>query len=347
MTGDKDHFKADEPRKRPIDKLRESAGVMDVGDSSEGAVAGMVPTKKSLFIVKERAVYALQLADHVDPKRENIHVPNSMQLVAKSGSQSNEVSRTLLTAEALFTKSFFSSDEVREACLMASIATMKELLAVAQIADQFKADQEAAEQSYDAVPKSRALRLPAVTEVESRAKNFILKAESTLQSIVDIAGVFYREELAAKGWPDTLVVAVETRAGREANFTKFARALADFIKFMRNARHCIIHRDHTKWLELSDFRLTPQNTVEPPSIAIVHPDTPMSEVPLLTFMTDVVDKIGEGAEQLMAHLAGAHMEPPGKFPIIVNLVPEEQRRKDTQVRYGYFIRMGNEWVKLG
>ncbi|BCG94457.1 hypothetical protein [Mesorhizobium sp. 131-2-1] len=347
MTVDKVYSKADKRRKRPIDRLREGAGVMDVGDSSEGAVVGMVPTRKSLLIIKERAVYALQLADQVDPKRKNIHVPNSMQLVAKSGSQSNEVRRTLSTAEALFTKSFFPSDETREACLEASIATMKELLATAQIAAQFKTDQEAAEQSYEGVPKSRALRLPAVTEVESRAKNFILKAESTLQSIFDIARVFYVEELAKKGWPDNLVVAVEKRAGSDANFTKFARALADFIKLIRNARHCVIHQDETKWLELSDFRLTPQNTVNPPSIAIVHPHTPMNEVPLLAFMTDVVDKIGEGAEQLMAHLASAHMERVGKLPIVLNFVPEEQRRKDTQVRYGYFILMGDEWVKLG
>lgn len=347
MKRDEDHSKAEKHPKRPIDRLRESGGMMDVGDSSEGAIVEMVPTKKSLFIVKERAVYSVQLADQVDPQRENIHVPNSMKLIAKAGSQSDEVRRTLLTAAALFTKSFFPSDEIRQACLEASIATMKELLAVAQIAVQFKADQEAAEQSYDGLPKSRALRLPAVTEVESRAKNFILKAESTLQSIFNIARVFYPEDLAKNGWPDNLVVAVEKRTGIEANFTKFARALADFIKFIRNARHCVIHPDETKWLELSDFLLTPENTVSPPSIAIVHQHTPMKEVPLLEFMMDVVNKIGESAEQLMAHLASAHMEQLGKLSIIIDFVPEDQRREDTEVRFGYFIRVGDQWQKLG
>jgi hypothetical protein len=87
---------------RPIDRLRDSAFSMQIGAPEDGRVCTMVDMGSSLYAVKERAVYAVQLADEVDPKRTNIAVPNTQQRLLSMGARNPEVARIFLTAHTLF-----------------------------------------------------------------------------------------------------------------------------------------------------------------------------------------------------------------------------------------------------
>lgn len=49
--------------KRPIDRSRESALSMQIGTPEDGAVSVMIDMENALYVVKERAIYAVQLAD--------------------------------------------------------------------------------------------------------------------------------------------------------------------------------------------------------------------------------------------------------------------------------------------
>src|SRR5690242_10985188 len=85
-SGDKDSAQASGPRL--IDRIRNSAGMLKVGDDSDGAITGMISLTDVCYIVKERAIYSLKMADQIDPARENIAIPNSVQLVFSEGSES-------------------------------------------------------------------------------------------------------------------------------------------------------------------------------------------------------------------------------------------------------------------
>ncbi len=61
--------------RRLIDRLRDSAGSMQVGEPKDGRVSLMINMGSALYVVMEHAIYAVQLADQVDPERTNAPCP--------------------------------------------------------------------------------------------------------------------------------------------------------------------------------------------------------------------------------------------------------------------------------
>jgi len=88
--------------RRLIDRLRDSAGSMQVGEPKDGQVSLMINMGSALHVVMEHAIYAVQLADQVDPERTNAAVPNTQQRILSIGTRDPEVARIFLTAHAMF-----------------------------------------------------------------------------------------------------------------------------------------------------------------------------------------------------------------------------------------------------
>ena len=88
--------------KRPIDTVRESALSMQIGGPEDGAIAVMIDMGMALYVVKEHAIYAGQLADQVDPGRTNVAVPNTQQRLLSIGSHDPKAARIFLTTYTMF-----------------------------------------------------------------------------------------------------------------------------------------------------------------------------------------------------------------------------------------------------
>ena len=89
-------------KKRPIDRLRDGAGSMTIGTADDkSAITGTITFAEKLFIVKEKGLYQVQLADEFDPDRTTISIPNAQKVVLKHGSKSEFVCRTFLLASEL------------------------------------------------------------------------------------------------------------------------------------------------------------------------------------------------------------------------------------------------------
>jgi hypothetical protein len=84
--------------KRLIDRVRNSALSMQIGSQEDGGVSMMIDMGSALYVVKERAIYVIQLADHVDPERTNVSVPNTPQRILSMGSHDPMVKPILLCA---------------------------------------------------------------------------------------------------------------------------------------------------------------------------------------------------------------------------------------------------------
>ena len=55
--------------KRPIDRIRESGGRMDIGTpDDETPITGLLPIGDTLFVIKEKGIYEIRFADAVDPQ---------------------------------------------------------------------------------------------------------------------------------------------------------------------------------------------------------------------------------------------------------------------------------------
>lgn len=93
---------ANDAHKRPIDRVRDSAMSMKVGVPEDGAIKEMFGLKDRMLFILERAIYAMQLADEIDPNRSNISIPNTQQKLLGRGAEDPLVAKTLLTAHTLF-----------------------------------------------------------------------------------------------------------------------------------------------------------------------------------------------------------------------------------------------------
>jgi hypothetical protein len=75
---------------------------MEIGTPDDTtAVKLMIEIGGSLFVVKERGIYQVKLADEIDPGRSNANIPNVQQRVIPYGTSNDIVARTLLTAGQL------------------------------------------------------------------------------------------------------------------------------------------------------------------------------------------------------------------------------------------------------
>lgn len=333
-------------KKRPIDKLRESAGGMTVGDASEGAISGMMTIAERLYVIKERAIYLVAMADEIDPQRTRADIPNTQQLVLNSGSDSEIVRRILLTARELFREHRLFETIDWNAVLLNALEISKDVIAAQEVSDEFMKLKVAADATI-IPPQERAFRIPAIPGLEGRVKSFVQKTEHAVQGLYKTCALFYPEEMQKAGkWLDGFAAVVETRYGNQDEFTLFAKELANFGKLIRNARHCIEHPKSTQRLEIRDYQLTADRILEEPMIRVIHSDTPIERMPLGQFMQEIITQLLNGTELLLVYLAAKHTAAMGQFQVAVGEIPESQRGNDG-VRFGYLINIGGTLQRLG
>jgi hypothetical protein len=95
---------------RSIDRIRNSALSIKIGEVGDGRICTMIDMQRSLFSIHEHAINAVQLAEQIDSQRTSATVPNTHQEILSMGAQDPEVARTYLTAHALF-KSIHLGDQ--------------------------------------------------------------------------------------------------------------------------------------------------------------------------------------------------------------------------------------------
>jgi len=328
---------------RPIDRVRDSAGMLTVGNEADGALTGMIALSDVAFMVKERAIYKLLMADEIDPNRQNINIPNSVQLSLSAGSDSDLVARTLLTADVLFPTTYFAQ-ELRQQLVLITFEITKNLLSAQEITDALRARIDGLSQPVEV--KNRAATLPAAGSLEQRVNAFIQAAHSIIQFLYDLPRSFIK--IPPKGWPDSFTEALQSKFGHEHEFSHFARSTAPFIKFLRNARHCVEHRRDDQRIDARDFHLTKDGRLNRPTVAILHSATPLEATDLVEFMTSMLEQLVEVTEAMLAYVADAFRpESFTGFPLVIAEVPADQRSTGSRVRLAYATMIDGGWVRLG
>jgi hypothetical protein len=331
------------PEKRPIDRHRDSGKSMEVGTPEEGAITEMISLRNTLFIVKERAIYTVNLADQIDPARSNINIPDIQQKFASEGSDSDRVCRIFLTARELFNKSYLAREFDCECGLTFCVRLLQDVLAMHEATVSLREAQEKASQS---IKEGRgSLVLGAIPDAFVRAKSFIQKAEHATQTLYALCGFFFGKELEAKGkWFDGVSNLIKEKYGASDEFFTFAEKGARFCKFLRNARNCVEHENPNQRIIVNDYTLHASGDIRPPFIEIIHPETPEPAMPLFSFMEQMTQSVVNVTENFIAFLCAKHVQPITGFPVEVGLIPEEQR-SNKMVRYGYVVWMGNQLVR--
>jgi hypothetical protein len=334
--------------RRPIDRIRESALSMQVGTPEDGASSVMIDMDSALYVVKERAIYAIQMADQVDRERTNAAVPNTQQRLLSIGTHDPEVARIFLTAYTMFKSKHLGTGFPEREAWSHAFEYLRDIVAMTEIrAALVKAIKEAVAGSDKVVAKDRSITLPALGNAEERCDAFAQKIGHAIDTLKAVAHLFYPKELSIK-WIDSLTVVAAQKHGDDDPLTRFMKEKGDNLLFMRDLRNMIEHPKVNKYVKVSDFQLLPSLDLVAPSLDIVRPgQTPIAE-PLASFMAQVIEELVSIAEVFFALLCGANAESSSAFPLTVVEIPFSHRPTwNPHQRISYGIVVNGEVHPLG
>ena len=309
---------------------------MEIGSPTDkSAVTGMVKIGGSLHIVTGNAIHRIRLADEIDPGRTNPHVPNSQQKVLTQGSESLLVCKTLLTAKELFNASYLPSNVSTETAIDLAFECAKYLIAMDNLATAFRAEeQEARLRTEEPQIANRSLILPSTQNLEARFKDFVQKADHALQTLFQIAILFYRPTI--KGWFEGLSAEISRTSPADIQYCGFMNEAAVFCKNVRTTRNCVEHPKQNERVIVFDYSLTASNEISPPSIAVTHPKLNQPPIAIGDYMIQTTEHIAYIFEMMIAFMCSRHAQKLGSFSFQVTELPVDHR-SNKLVRFSYAL----------
>lgn len=336
------------PKGRAIDRVREGAGQMRVGDpGDESPITGFFTIGDDrLFILKGAAVYEILMADQIDPERQNIDIPNVQQRVLAIGTDDPIVGKTLQLAEVILSPGRLSPgvdiSQAKTMCLEAA----KHLAAMRSATLQIAASETAGLEAL-AVAKmeNRGLALPSVAGLRATVAAFIQSGDHCLQQLLGLVEVFYGAT-ARKAWFESFAVLTRNKYGADDHLAEICANSLPFLQFIRKTRNCIEHEKPSERLIVKDFRLDAKASALPPTVEVVHPHFAQPETRLTAFMEESTDYIASVFADLLAGMSSKHLVDQGAFKIAIG--PNEEPNKDQKyLPYRYYIKIQNDWAPLG
>jgi hypothetical protein len=330
---------------RPIDKVRNS-GLKITLPPDTGGITDMGEINGALHMIGGFAIYRVQLADEIDPQRANIAIPNTHQKVLSYGTEFPYVRQTLMTARRLFSNNVLGPAFDYKTGINLSFEALQDLAAMHDIYKDLRARfDKIAEDLKNLAVEQRSMTVPSMGDVRGETKAFLQKADHVAIGLFNIAKLFYGDEIGPR-WFASLHKLASEKYGDNDVFTRFLKAALPFLQFVRNARNAVEHPDQTKSVKVSDIALLPSGALNPPSIEVIHPETPQPPVPLLALMEHIADQLATAFEVMLAHLCGANVQPFAGMPLGV-VEYDKNQQKAFKCRYGYATRMGDQIVPFG
>jgi hypothetical protein len=335
------------PDRHSIDAIRNSALQMEVGTPDDpSAVKDMCVIRGSMHVIKGQGIYRIQLADNIDPKRTNTTIPNTQQRVLSYGTDCDFVRQTLMTAKRLFDAKFLGQSFNQSQAIDLTFDALKDIASMHTMRLEMDSNLQKIEASLGRLAmKNRSMSVPSVGEARGLAETFLQKADHATVDLFEISKLFYGDAVGKK-WFESLLKLVKEKYGDDVPFAKFLEQVLPFLKFVRNARNCMEHPKADQYVEVSDIALSATGQLQPPSIAVVHPETPQPPVNLGELMAYTVKQLGDVFELMIALLCACNVQPFAGMPIqVVQYQPEQQ--KGFGVRYGYGSIQGDIVIPCG
>ena len=330
---------------RSIDKIRNSGATMMLPPDT-GGIAGMGEINGSLHIFGENSIYRVQLADEIDPQRTNIAIPNTHQKVLSYGTEFPYVRQTLMTARRLFSNNALGAAFDYKAGINTSFEALQDLAAMHDIRSALSARFDTrAEDVKNLAVQQRSMTVPSIGDVRGETKAFLQKADHVAVALFNIVKLFYSDEIG-KGMFEGLHDLICKKFSEDDPFSRFLKEAVPFLKFVRNARNAVEHPDQNKSVKVTDIALLPSGELNPPTVEVIHAETPQPPVPLLAVMEHIADQLATAFEVMLAQLCNTNVQRFAGMPLGVVEYTENQQ-KAFKCRYGYATRMGDQIVPFG
>lgn len=336
--------KRSRPDPRPIDRMRESAGSIEVNPpDDDSAITGMIIIDDQMHVIKERGVYRVTLADEIDPDRKNPSIPNTVQRVLKMGSDSELIGKTLLTAQTLFKSTYLPKEVDCNRALSLTLAIARDLVSMSNAADSLRDKEEKTVAASEVVRrKDGSVIVPDVGVIEAECKAFLQQAGHVQRELLEIVKLFYRDK-KFKRWFDSLEKVISATDDKDDPFLKFLNAALPLLRFVREARNCVEHPTDDQFVKVVDFFINSDGYLVAPTIAVAHPTSPLEPTSASHFMRQITDELVTTVELMLGFLCGRHVQPFAAMQFSVCILPED-KRQNRHVRLGYALFDGHNVI---
>jgi len=323
---------------RTIDKMRDGGGTFDIGTLEDGAIKQMINIGERLFIIKEKSVYELVMADEIDPNRQNPNLPpTSQRLIVELGIESEMFSRTFLTAVRLFDPEFLHSTINTSQTLLLTLEIVQELATMEkEIADLIKTEKLETGIYEDRKTKKQHHAIPSIPNIKTRCKTIFQKADQALQAQIELIRIFY-PDFSKQSYYSNFYEFIQTKYGEDDIFTRFLKISLPNISLIRNIRNCLDHRRIET--EIKDFELQLNADILSPTIQVNYNGSQLERGSLTGFLLVMSDNLVWMFENLIAYLCNNAIKTESTFPVSLVNIPEEQRiNKD--IKFAYWWPLG-------
>lgn len=328
-------------QKQPIDRIRESGGHADIGSEEDGAIIEMKNIGGRLLIIKERSIYEMVMADDIDPERTNINLPTTIhKLIIDKGTESETVSRTLLTAMTLFRPEYISNAVDCSKIIGLTIDLLSEISILEKEIEEYRLAEKTASDEYEERRNQKvSYKLPSVVSLESKCKTIFQKADHTEQTLMDIIVKFFPNlGLTKQSHFPNFHEKLKEKFGEADPFVEFIKKTVYFMQVIRELRNGFDHRlEHTK---VFDFDLQTSGDIIAPSIQLNHKKVKLERTSLSDFLEITTKNLLDIIELTFAYLAGKNIKT-GGMPYQVRQIPYDKRRYKF-VKYSFWMPIGNE-----
>jgi hypothetical protein len=325
----------DSKKKDPF-AYRDGGGSFTIGEDGDDAISGFVKANDQLYILSRKGISILIMADTTDPERANPSIPHNKQKVLSYGSDSPFVCRILLQASELFQNQHLSNHINCEKALNHSFQLLKFCASMQDTLSSYNQKELEIRESYlGKTDEDGSLKMPHIENLDRQIKMFVSDANSAFSELMYIVKIFY-PKIANKGWEKQLSNSITTIQGGNSPAVLFSKEVGPFITQVRNLRNAIEHPKPTEKVKCSNYHLTKGGSVSSPSLELIHPDTPFSEMPIKDFMENTFEGVVFIFENLLAHLCNLHTVPFGNAKCTVGRIPEKGRldtNKHMQFKY--------------
>lgn len=301
-----------------------------LGLSPNSKLLGLFGMNQRAIAVSDEALYEVRMADWIDPERTNPSLGNMQRKISKRGASSPSVSRTILTAEVLSQPGFIRGLD-REALLALAMNGALCLSSMTDDSDAISAFEKSVTENYDQTDTlSGSVVVPYQDALETMAKSFFQNSAHCLQSILDIAALFYGEE-CKKGYFEGLKNHLE-HVRKDVEFSSYLSRSMNFIKFLRETRNVIEHPKVDKKMIVQNYRLLPSGEIAGPTFELIHPTVGQPETGLASLLSQLLEGLATLYEEVLVLLFGNNVGSFGEVKFGVVQVPPERMRYGS-VRY--------------
>jgi len=335
-------------KKRPIDKQREGAITLTIGDDDDKSAAQeFLSTSSALYVIKGSGVYKIQLADDIDPDRVNPNIPNLSQRVLSAGYDNEIVARVLLTAKYLFdennatVKPFVGSFFEKSIDLTKHVLELHEM--ISELRDSINSKGEA---FLEKEQKPNAFCLPSIPDLDKSLHNIFLKADKAKDDMLLLYRLHFLPDSVKKPKLKEYDEAVEQLSSKNFDLVSAWNEIKKINNLIRNMRNASEHRQKGNQVVLTDFSMNSDGSVNPPLVEIQHKDTPIGLLPVVELLDFMQEQVLGHAESSIVFIKCASLLDNNPFSEWVSEF-EPKDRRHPMVRYYRAINIEGTMRILG